>query len=447
MEKLYNSSHSKLNGSVRLPEFSREIQLGVKVLTEAEEFDKLKEGWTNLVDAAETTIFQTYEWNRTWWKYYGEKGQLHLVIFYHEEKLVGIAPFFKDCISLFGILKYCSLRFLGSDVSQPEDGDLLGLISYTDYLDFIVQPGFEEAVYSAMLNYFHTCDINYDEVLLDVVPQHSTVWNFLIPKLSANEISFLIEDCLSSQLITLEGSWQDYLKTVSKNSRSHMRRALKKIHNPEKKIFNEFEVDNEELVLHYFERLVELHQTRWNRIGSLGTFAEKKNYEFHREVTQLFFKKGWLQMNVLEPADNSKKSIAIDLNYRFKGRLYGVHSSLDIDSKYYSDGPGSVLLNSTLKGVAENPNLNTYDFMRGGEGYKLKLSNKTSLNRRLILMNVHQNRNITANVAKQYAIFRRYLYREWRQCRIFFESKSFPKAFVDYTQFQFNRLKNKIKVR
>lgn len=443
MENLYKTSQTGANGSEKLAGFSDEIQTEVWVIREEERFDELENEWGKLVEIAETTIFQTYEWNRTWWKHYGESGQLHLIVVYHEGRLVGIAPLFKDSINFLGFRGYLCLRFLGSDVSQPADGDLLGLISYTDYLDFIIRPGYEDAVYTALLNYFHDCDFNYNEILLDVVPQHSTVWKHLLPKIEEQGINYSVEECSASQLITLQGNWEEYLKSVSKNSRSHMRRALKKIYEPDQKIFDEFEIEREEHVLPFFEKLVELHQTRWNRIGSLGTFAEVKNYEFHKEISQIFFKKGWLQIKILKPVDNPEESVAVDLNYRFKDRLYGVHSSLDIDSEYYSVGPGSILLNATLKGVTEDNHLKVYDFMRGGEGYKLKLSNQTSMNRQIVLMNKTQKQKAIANLAKKYALLQRYFYREWRQCRLFFESKSFREASAEYVQFQFNRVKIK----
>lgn len=444
MEKLYETSQTEVNGSIKLTDFSKEIRTELRVITEEEKFDELEKEWGNLVEIAETTIFQTYEWNRTWWKHYGGRGQLHLIVVYYEQRLVGIVPLFKDSIHLLGLRGYLCLRFLGSDVSQPADGNLLGLISYTDYLDFIIYPEFEDVVYMALLHYFRTCDIEYDEILLDVVPQHSTAWKHLVPRLKDSGIRFSIEECLSSQQILLQGSWEDYLKTVSKNSRSHIRRALKKIYNPDQKIFDEFEVISQENVLPFFERLVELHQTRWNRIGSLGTFAEVKNYEFHKEICLIFFKKGWLQIKVLKPADNSEEIVAIDLNYRFKNRLYGVHSSLDIDSKYFSAGPGSILLNATLKGVAEDNYLKSYDFMRGGEDYKLKLSNQTSLNRRIVLVNGNQKRKVIAKLAKQYVVYKRHSYREWRQFLLFSQLNSFWKASAEYTQFQFNRVKIKL---
>ncbi len=446
MEKLQKTSQTTINGLRKLADFPQEIRPEVRVITEDEMFDELEESWTDLVEMSEATIFQTYEWNRTWWKHYGENGQLHLVTVYREEKLVGIAPFFKDSINVFGVQGYHCLRFLGSDVSQPADGDLLGLISYTDYLDFIICPGFEEVVYLALLQYFFDCDIDYDEILLDVVPEDSTVWNYLIPMVKDIGMKFSVEECLSSQQITLEDGWQDYLMTVSKNSRSHIRRALKKIEHPDQKVFDEFEVSREEDVLTFFERMVEFHQTRWNRLGSLGTFAERKNYEFHKEISQIFFKKGWLQINVLQPADDPEKSVAIDINYRFKNRLYGVHSSLDIDSKYYSLGPGSILLNATLKGVAESKQLDEYDFMRGLEDYKIKLSNQTSRNRKIVLMNIHSKRKAVVSFVKDYAIFQRYLYREWRQLKLFYELEtSFREASANYVQYQLDRVKSKFR--
>lgn len=443
MEKLYTTSQKKMNGSAELVDFPSETRLDIRIITKEEEFDELKKKWADLVDIAESTVFQTYEWNRTWWKYYGEEGQLHILILSFEDRLVGIAPLFRDSIKFFGIQGYLCLRFLGSDVSQPAGGGLLGLISYTDYLDFIIRPGYEDAVYSSILNYFLTCDIDYDEILLNVVPQNSTVWNHLIPKLEQHRVRFLIDEQSSSEIVHLKEDWQVYLSSLTKNRRSHIRRGIKKVYTEKKKIFDEFDVTREEDVAPFFERLVKLHQTRWNNFGSLGTFAEKKNYEFHKEISLTFFKKGWLHLKALQPVDRTEESVAVDLNYRFKNRHYGVHSSVNMNSKYYGAGPGVILLNLTLKEIAESSHLEYYDFLRGSEEYKLRLSNQTSQNRRVVVINSDREGKVVPNLVKRYAYFRRRLYREVRQILIFFESRSFLEAVIGYSQFLLGRVKTK----
>jgi CelD/BcsL family acetyltransferase involved in cellulose biosynthesis len=443
VEKLYNTYQEKVKSHAESLDLSSIVTPEIKVITSEEGFDKLKDVWANLVDVAESTVFQTYEWNRTWWKYYGERGQLHLVAFYTGKKLVGIAPLFRDSIKFFGKQGYLCFRFIGSDVSQPPGGDLLGLISYTDYLDFIIRPGFEDPVYSSLLKYFLTCDCTYDEIILDVVPQHSTMWEHFLPKLELYGLQFLIEEQPTSQIIKLRDSWNNYLAKLSKNRRSHIRRSLKKVYNSKKKIFDEFEVTKEEDVLPFFEKLVRLHQTRWNRVGSLGTFAEKKNYAFHKEISMTFFKKGWLQLKVLQPIDHTEDLVAVDLNYRFKNRHYGIHSSVNMDSKYYSEGPGSVLLNLTLKNVAESSYLDFYDFLRGSEDYKIRLSNQTSRNRRIVITNIDREGKVTPQLVKRYAYYKRRLYREFRQLSLFFEPRSFFKAISGYTHFLLNRVKTK----
>ena len=42
----------------------------VRVIIDSDAFDAIADEWTALEEASDTTIFQTYEWNRTWWKYF-----------------------------------------------------------------------------------------------------------------------------------------------------------------------------------------------------------------------------------------------------------------------------------------------------------------------------------------------------------------------------------------
>lgn len=444
MASLFNSIIEE-SGPVTEPAPTQsETKLGFRFITDSAEFDDLEIQWEELANNSDSTIFQTFQWNRTWWKHFGTEGQLHLILLLHGEKLVGIAPMFKDTVQLVGSQAYLCLRFLGSNVSQPKRGDLLGLISYTDYLDVIIRPGYENVVCKSLLNHFLTTTVDYDEIILDVVPENSFLWRQLIPLLKQRKIQFHIEDRSGSQMIQLDCKWEEYLMSISKNRRSHARRALKRLYDNEQKIFKVCEVREENQVLPYFETLADLHQRRWNREGSLGAFAEKTNYEFHKEIALRFFRKGWLQMNILMPIENQDENVAIDMNYRYKNRLYGIHCALNVDSEYYNHGPGTVLLNTTLKDVAESQ-LEYYDFLRGSEEYKLKLSNKTSRNRNIIIRNPRREPRNIIKIVKYYVLTRRRLFREWRQFLLFFTTDSYLKGLMNYIRFFYNKVSVKIK--
>lgn len=63
-------------------------------LTTTEEFTSIKNDWETLFDTCkDTTVFQSFTWNFTWWKHYKDKAQLSIVIVREKDRLVGIGPF------------------------------------------------------------------------------------------------------------------------------------------------------------------------------------------------------------------------------------------------------------------------------------------------------------------------------------------------------------------
>lgn len=70
--------------------------LSTEVLSTDEEFEQIANEWNELVEVVDVDIFQTFEWQRTWWKYFGGNNLLHIVLFRKGSQLVGIMPLFID---------------------------------------------------------------------------------------------------------------------------------------------------------------------------------------------------------------------------------------------------------------------------------------------------------------------------------------------------------------
>lgn len=353
-------------------------EIKVKIITEEREFENMHEEWNNLAERSDGHIFQTFEWNRIWWKHFGTNKQLHLVTMYDDGKLIAIFPLFWDEIHYLGLLRYSCLRFIGSNVHQPFQNELLGLISYTDSLDVLVDRNYEEEVFDQFIRHLEHIKEKIDEIVFDVIPERSAIHKYLIPKLRESGFSIRKERTDMSLLIKLEGSWDNYLKSISKNSRSHARRALKKVNQKSRKIFDIHSVETREAISEKFDQMVQMHQERWNRLGALGTFWEEKNFRFHKEIALAFYEKGWLQLLYLTSLKGCK-ILSIDLNYRYKRCLYGVHCALDDQSYYYKMGPGKSLLNATLFN-ASLENIDKYTFLRGSESYKADMANHKTFN-------------------------------------------------------------------
>src|SRR5215467_7022622 len=96
------------------------------------ELHGLRDQWQLLVsESAANTIFLTWEWITAWWSAYGAPGELRILTAFDEAgHLRGIAPLRTQVVHKYG-QSFRALSFIGDGSND------------SDYLDFIVAPGYE----------------------------------------------------------------------------------------------------------------------------------------------------------------------------------------------------------------------------------------------------------------------------------------------------------------
>src|SRR5437588_5453748 len=105
----------------------------VEELTRPEQFEALRPEWDALLARAEGSLFQTWEWQWSWWRHFG-RGRLCILTAREEGELLGIAPLMLG--RYFGV-PFRRLQFIGT----------LG----SDYLDLIVDRSEEAALVASFL--------------------------------------------------------------------------------------------------------------------------------------------------------------------------------------------------------------------------------------------------------------------------------------------------------
>lgn len=221
------SYRSRFGDADKIPEVG---DTEVRIITHIEDFEALKQEWKGLACKSDTHIFQTFEWNRIWWKHFGDNRKLHIIAVYMGDKLTGIAPLFEDDVTLFGLKLYSCLRFLGSYVSQPKGEPLVGSISYSDYLDCIIYPGYEQMFYLLILQHFNEIDSAFDEIILDEVSEESSVSNTLVPIMAISNYgtSYTMKLASPTPVILLDSTWKAYLDSMNVKDRYNARRYYKR---------------------------------------------------------------------------------------------------------------------------------------------------------------------------------------------------------------------------
>lgn len=316
-------------------------------------FDALEPEWRQLLDQSDGTIFQSFEWARTWWKHFGEpngSAHLHILTVRHGKQLVAIAPFFIERLTRVGIIQLRKLVFIGRDT--------------TDYLDLIIANGYEKECIAQIASYLATHTALFDVIHLIDMPErtrnHELLYGELLRQGLVGE-RFVNEYCPRTMLAP---TWEKTLAALPSSKRSGLKRSQKKIE-------SDFTValhttDDARALNADFDEFVALHQKRWNGSGHLGVFACPATRGFHEEFAALAFERRWLFLAFLTL---DGKRVAANYGFVHNNGFYYYLSGIQIQGELGKYSLGRIL---HMYSIAEaiKRGITMYDFMRGTERYK-----------------------------------------------------------------------------
>ena len=340
----------------KIPLMEHALPVTVSLVTSPSGFDALRSEWNDLLERSEARVFQTYEWQRTWWKYFGEPQklfQLYVIVVREGHIAIGLAPLFIERIAVLGPLRFRRLAFIGRATS--------------DYLDVLVARGKEELFFTELGHSLRQHSADYDVVLLEDIPdgsQSHTRFRDVLDDAGFSGERFLSEYCPRT---TFGETWEETLKTFPPAHRTRLMKSMKKI---TEEFHAEFErVQDPGQLDSAMDDFITMHQARWNVIGHKGVFADRTTHRFHREVAPLLMKRGWLFLAFLKM---SGKRFAGDYGLIFRTEcstyLGGAYDAGDVSRQ----SPGTILRMHIMR-ECHALGIQTYDFMRGAERYKYTL--------------------------------------------------------------------------
>ena len=417
-----------------------ENRVTCKVITTDAEFDDLKSEWEKLCDESDVHIFQTFEWQRIWWKYFGKNKILNLVLFYSGNKLTGIAPFFIDVYTLHNYIIVKRLRLIGSGVTNLNAEGEISEYGATDYIDVIILPGYERVVIKKLIQYLRINSDFYDIIQLEEVSNDSNVIKSLLPGLNEKGWKHKVIKGEICPRLCVPDSMDQFLKNLSSKVRYQLTKILKII--KANKFFEIREVKTESELQKEFNEFVRLHQQRWNRQGRSGAFADKGYRLFLQEVTNAFLEKGWLSFTT---AYSDNKCIAVECAFTFKNYTYDYLKAFDDQSPLAKLRPGKALLINAI-GNAINKKMKVVDFLRGGENYKFEIASEWRWTYKVTIDNPALTFNARYKLFTAVSACRHFIYRSEKEFRIIqAQIKNFGAAgFTNhYLPMVIQRLKNK----
>ena len=312
----------------------------LQVYTDATAFDALRAEWNTLLHASPAdTLFLTWEWQTTWWRYLGAGDLLILAARDDGGRLVGLAPLFRAQRQL----------------------TLVGCVDVSDYLDLIVHPDYADAVYPLFVQALAERD-DWAAWSLCNVPADSPTLQRL-PGL-AQAHGWGVEDAHEDvcPVIRLPGDWEAYLASLNKHQRHEVRRKLRRLQ--EEAQFDYRVVrdgpDLDAAVGHFFR----LHRLSHH---DKARFMDERMEAFFRAIITTLSQAGHLELALLSI---EQQPAAAMLNFRYGDRLLVYNSGYDPGYRPNLSS-GIVLLSLCLQdAIARGVRL--FDFLQGDEEYKYR---------------------------------------------------------------------------
>lgn len=164
---------------------------------------------------------------------------------------------------------------------------------------------------------------------------------------------------------TLAGrSGEEYLGSLSRNLRDQVRRKLAAL---ERRHTVRFRLTDADLLTDDLATLFRLHDARWATRGG-SSLASPRARRTLSDFAALALARGWLRLWVLEV---DERTVAAWYGWRLGGRY--AYYTAGFEPTYARYSPGLLLLVHTLRAAADE-GADVYDFLLGGESYKLRLA-------------------------------------------------------------------------
>lgn len=345
----------------------------IREINNLDDFRLIKDEWNNLLGSIlNKNIFLTWNWNYIWFKHYSANRDLSILVFENDNGIQGIIPLVRKKLT-FSMINYPILENMG--------------IPNSDYGGIIVPDNYKE-ITDQIFNLFakfikeHKLAIRMDEI-----PKNINIYSELKDRLSANGIGVFVKRQPLSYCpyISLEGSWETYLKKLNKKFRKDIERNTRRFERDFGEIHFRKSSSVEDLK-NDFNIFMDLQKKkRFNKgFEPIGT----DELSFLYDIAENFLSNNWLNLSFLEV---NGSTVACGLAFEYNKVYYYYLNAFD--SEYSSYSMGKIHYFYILKDLF-NRGLNELDFMRGDEIYKSFWSPSTRTNERIIVYANDSSSNI-----------------------------------------------------
>jgi CelD/BcsL family acetyltransferase involved in cellulose biosynthesis len=316
----------------------------IEFLQDPAAWDALQSDWNALLSRSVANYpFLRHEYQRAWWEHLGggewPSADLRIALWREQGALRGIAPFFR------------------SGRKEATRWYLIGSVEISDYLDVIAPVEHHSAFCSALLDALDAVPDSEFRVL-DLFNLHASSPTGSVLEADAARRGWKV-DRLPLQVcpvVSLPGSWEEYLGRLDKKDRHEIRRKLRRGESGEEpmelKLGGAGDMDD-------FFRLMAFDQNKTD-------FLTPVMRDQFRSIARSMEAAGMLQLAFLE---TEGRKIAAYFNFDCGNRIWVYNSGMD--PQFAASSPGWILTALLIRRAIEQGK-EVFDFMRGNESYKFQ---------------------------------------------------------------------------
>jgi CelD/BcsL family acetyltransferase involved in cellulose biosynthesis len=308
----------------------------LELIQDENQFYSMRDEWNGLLEESGIdNPYLTHEWLTSWWKAYKDNNTLNIIVFKSQGQIIGAIPLVLSKETILGV-PIRVIKFFADHWGR---------------MDFILTENKAECV-KELFNWFCSTKM-VDVLILSRIPEASE--NVRIIEEVVKERKFNYKKTgLRNTVILLQGSWEDYLKQLTKKFRYEIKNKKKTLFGlGDVKYERITEVEDPDTIL---PSLMEVGIKSWKYKDGKGVVVSNQGQQFYRNIISEWGRAGKLDISLLKKDD---KAIAFALRVKHKDSLYALETAYN--QNYYDYSPGLVVNSILLEILLKEEGIKRYE--------------------------------------------------------------------------------------
>ena len=310
----------------------------------ADEFAAGEDVWDELLKRSDADrLFMSWAWQWRWWIHHGPALGAELLIagIYAENRLIGLAPFYRHRVLVRGLLRLRRLELIGTAWRNAG-------AAFSDYLDILADRTDRESVLEALAEWLKTSE--WDELALCCLRRGGAADAFAtmhLPRIaSVREV-----DPLTGWRAQLPARFEDYVQRLSAEVRRKTINQRRKLEQPRLEYAHGADIEA------FLDQLWVFAAARWG-----GQVPRPEFQGFYREIAGHAARAGQLRLSRVATAEGPLSAM---FNIRSENCVYYLQSGFDL-CKFERVSPGYLHFGYALEDACIE-GAQYFDFL-GGSG-------------------------------------------------------------------------------